>query len=161
MSPSIIDKLNIPRDLVLDFLVTFARFEYALKRAGYLLGNEQSVSPDWDKFAKELADADELSLAPVFESSEYLEASPPMKQIKSKNSVGWVRLNPMKTRIESLLFDVRTVRNNLFHGGKFEIMSVEEPARNERLIRSCLAALDNILELPIAGSVAQYFREGV
>jgi hypothetical protein len=43
MSPSIVDMLNIPRELTLEFLVTFARFEYALKRAGYTNGSESGV----------------------------------------------------------------------------------------------------------------------
>jgi hypothetical protein len=161
MPTSIIDKLNIPRDLILEFFVTFARFEYALKRAGYLHGNEQNTSADWDRFAKELAVAGEVDLAPVFQAAEYLESTPPMKQIKNGSSLGWARLNPMNSRIERLLFDLRIVRNNMFHGGKFPNGPVEDPARDEELIRSCLAVLCSLLELPTTEGVAHYFREKI
>jgi len=48
MAGSILDILNIPRELTLDFLATFSRFEFALKKAGYVEGNEKNVPPAWD-----------------------------------------------------------------------------------------------------------------
>ena len=33
-----------------DFLSTFARFEFALKAAGYLKGDEKRAEADWDRF---------------------------------------------------------------------------------------------------------------
>ena len=51
MATSILDLLNVPRELTLDFLATFARFEFALKKAGYAQGDDSKVSPDWDSFA--------------------------------------------------------------------------------------------------------------
>jgi hypothetical protein len=39
MAASILDLLNVPHDLTLEFLLTFARFEFALKIAGYALGS--------------------------------------------------------------------------------------------------------------------------
>ena len=161
MPTSIIDKLNVPWDLILEFLATFARFEYALKRAGYAIGTESSVAPDWNRFAKELTNEDDAALEPVFAVAEYLEASPPMKQIMKDGSLNWARLNTEKSRIERLLFDLRTVRNNLFHGGKFPNGLVEDPTRDEALIRSSLAVLHCLLELPTTEGVAHYFRETI
>ena len=35
MPIEILELLNVPRDLTLEFLAIFARFEFALKKAGY------------------------------------------------------------------------------------------------------------------------------
>jgi hypothetical protein len=57
---------------------------------------------------------------------------------------------------------VRTVRNNLFHGGKFpRTGSVEEPLRNKKLITECLAVLDCLLKLPLPNDVKDYFWNDV
>lgn len=160
MSRSIIELMHVPPDLTLEFLATFARFEYALKRAGYASGNEQSVQPYWNKFGKDLATQEEDVLASVYGAAEYLEQHPPMKQVLENNELGWARLNSERTRIERMLFDLRTVRNNLFHGGKFSTGPVDEPSRDEQLIRSCLAILDALLTIPTVNQVAQHFTPG-
>lgn len=42
---------------------------------------------------------------------------------------------------------VRTVRNNLFHGGKHLPGGESEPVRNERLVRSSLVLLRECAQL--------------
>jgi hypothetical protein len=84
----------------------------------------------------------------VFLGADYLERHPPMKQILKDGTLDWARLNQEPTRIERLLFDLRTVRNNLFHGGKFPRTYIEDPSRDEQLIRSCLAILNTLLAVP-------------
>ncbi len=39
------------RELVLEFVCFFSRFEFALKNSGFLKGNEKLAAPDWDKFS--------------------------------------------------------------------------------------------------------------
>ena len=46
--------LRIPKELVCEFFAVFSRFEFALKEAGFVQG-ENRVSADWDCFAKEAA----------------------------------------------------------------------------------------------------------
>ncbi len=55
MAASILDLLNVPPELTLEFLASFARFEFALKRAGYALGDDTKVMPDRDSFARDVA----------------------------------------------------------------------------------------------------------
>jgi hypothetical protein len=45
MATSILDLLNVPRALTLEFMATFARFEFALKKSGYARGDDSQVSP--------------------------------------------------------------------------------------------------------------------
>lgn len=157
MSRSIIELMQVPPELTLEFLATFARFEYALKKADYTKGDENGVQPNWNRFGRELGTQNEDAFAPVFREAEYLQQHPPMKQVLTRGGLGWARLNTEPTKIEALLFDVRTVRNNLFHGGKFHGQPVDEPSRNEQLIKSCLAVLDALLAVPSLSHIAQHF----
>jgi hypothetical protein len=59
--------------------------------------------------------------------------------------------------IEEILIDVRTVRNNVFHGGKFPSAEIEEPLRNEKLIGDCLSVLHALLAIPSNEKLANYF----
>jgi hypothetical protein len=51
LDTGIFERFAEDRMLVLQFFLVFARFEYALKRSGFLRGNESKVEPDWDRFA--------------------------------------------------------------------------------------------------------------
>jgi hypothetical protein len=57
------------------------------------------------------------------------------------------------------MLSVRTVRNNVFHGGKFPDGIVIDPLRDERLIRECLAFLKGLLELPLPRGVGDIFKQ--
>lgn len=129
----------------------------SIRRCGYTNASESSVQPNWNRFGRELAHHGDEDLAAVFLAGEYLELHPPMKQIERNGALGWTRLNTEPSRIERMLFDLRTVRNNLFHGGKFPDEYVEEPSRDEQLIRSCLAILNALVALPLPDRIAQHF----
>jgi hypothetical protein len=157
MPLSIIDSFGIPRELTLEFLATFARFEYALKRAGYLKGDQTRAEANWDQFGKTLAMMDDATLAPIINSCHYLLSNPPRKQIVVDGELSWGRRRGEPTsRIEEILLDLRTVRNNMFHGGKFRDGLATEPLRDERLIHDCMTVLHGLLSLPL-GNVAEYF----
>src|SRR6266566_1774402 len=90
MADSILDLLNVPRELTLEFLATFARFEFALKKAGYAQGDDSKVSPDWDSFARDVARLDAAVLAPVLNACQYLQQHPPKKQVLQNGALHWV-----------------------------------------------------------------------
>jgi hypothetical protein len=162
MATSILDLLNVPRELTLDFLATFARFEFALKKAGYAQGDDSKVLPDWDSFGRDVAKLDAALLAPVLNSCQYLQQHPPRKQVLQKGALHWVaRQGTSGSAIGDVLLSVRTVRNNVFHGGKFPEGPVAEPLRDEALIRDCLTVLKGLLELPLPKDVANVFKEGI
>jgi hypothetical protein len=158
MTP-IIELLLIPQDLTVEFLGTFARLEYALKRAGYVLGDEKRVSADWDRLGRELALLDTATLAPLIGCCQYLQSHPPMKQVLEQKQLVWKIRGTAGSQVEDILLSVRTVRNNVFHGGKFPDRHVAEPLRDERLIRDCLAVMHALLSSPtIPREIAEYFR---
>jgi hypothetical protein len=156
---AIIDTLGISKELTVEFIGTFARFEYALKRAGYVSGDDRSARADWDRFGDYLAGLSPEMLAPVLASCMYLQSRPPLKQVLDKGRLVWrERGSAGGDAIEEALLSIRTVRNNLFHGGKFPEGRVEEPLRDEQLIRDCLAVFDLLLHLPsLPDGIADYF----
>jgi hypothetical protein len=159
MAGSILDSFHIPKDLILEFLATFSRFEFALKRAGYVEGNEKSVSPAWDSFAVDVSRLDPGVLTAALATCPYLQQHPPLKQVLRDGQLQWdVRQGTSGTAIGDALLSIRTVRNNVFHGGKFPDGPVTDPLRDEQLIRDCLALLDALLLSPLPHDVARHFK---
>jgi hypothetical protein len=132
---------------MIDFFITFARFEFALKQSGFVHGDEAKVSPDWDGFSRVMAHFDDATLAPVLESCPYLRENPPKKQILKNGRLAWVQPARSQSEIQNLLLNVRTVRNNVFHGGKFPLPvgPVAEPLRDCRLLQDCLSCAERYL----------------
>lgn len=142
-------------ELLLDFFVTFSKFEFALKASGMFVqspdipGDAPDAKPDWDTFAGTLQAfmrdrSDDLRAA-----CEYLADSPPHKQVILGGAVAWETRGRAQgeSEVRFLLRMVRGVRNNLFHGGKHNIGLHESPERTERLLRSSLIILRECLRL--------------
>ncbi len=133
--------------LVHDFFAAFSRFEYAMKRAGYLKGDENGAEADWDKLGNSLnkkisANAsDELAAA-----LDYLTNNPPQKQVVRDHRLSWSPMSRGDNELFSrwILRIVCRVRNNLFHGGKFPLPDgpMAESARDKKLLRSALVVLN-------------------
>lgn len=139
------------RELAWEFFVFFSRFEYALKRTPcYLTGNESHAQPNWDRFGSDYdreyaARATDASHA----ASAYFKEDPPRRQIVGENGLAWSDPLIYKGGPELvwLLLMIRTVRNNLFHGGKFPLIPIAEPSRDARLLQHSLAVLSACLDL--------------
>lgn len=143
--------LHMPAELACEFLAVFARMEYALKATRFAAGNGRAVSASWDRFANE---ADEHFHAEASEdlrcAVEFLWNSPPRKQVLTEdNRVQFCDfvIDPDQRKLQQLLLMVRTVRNNLFHGGKHQPAGEMEPGRNEVLVRSSLVVLRECAQL--------------
>ncbi|MDQ7251063.1 hypothetical protein [Dongia sedimenti] len=125
---------------------TFARFEYALKAAGFHCGDGEAKA-DWTAFAKSIPTVfDDPQDDGVKEAVAYILAHPPKKQVVAGGLLGWAVADPGNSpRSDQALVYVRRVRNNLFHGGKFNGRWIE-PQRSEELLRHSLAVLRACLE---------------
>src|SRR5204862_4830126 len=100
----------------------FSRFECAMKRSGFLKSDRfGGAKPDWTKFSASLGGHLSTSSDPKFQAARVnLLSAPPKRQVViDDREIGWAdnlrRSN--ETDDEHLLRLVRTVRNNLFHGG--------------------------------------------
>lgn len=143
-------QLHMPPDLAIEFMATFSRIEHALKSTGYALGNEGRVDPDWDRFANEIDEQfNQLETEELIAAKDLLLGSPPRKQVLHDGQVVFrdqvVDLN-QKTTQQVVRF-VRTVRNNLFHGGKFLPTGEAEVGRNEALVNASLKVIKACIEL--------------
>ena len=145
--PSPLDNINVPKELVLEFFAVFSRFEHALKSRGFVFNDRHdNALVDWGKFIREATPWFENPREDVAESVNYLVNEPPYRQVMQHQSIEWERRNyPAGTPNAALILEaVKTVRNNLFHGGKH---APHSPAgRDERLIRSCLDVLYHCLD---------------
>ena len=113
------------RDLLFRFFMNFAKFEDAMKTGGYGAIKYGAYQPGWVALKRDMENKplpDGLKKA-----HQYLWDSPPNKQT---NKHEW---RPTKPRDDwAFVIDcVKTVRNNLFHGGKTQF----DPVRDPKLIR--------------------------
>jgi hypothetical protein len=143
--------LHLPPDLACEFLAVFARMEYALKATGrYAVGTRNAVSANWDLFAN---DIDRLFSAvrdeELTRSVGFLLAQPPRKQVLRKGGVTFEdqQIDGKQKRTQQVLLMVRTVRNNLFHGGKHVPGGEREAGRNAQLVHSSLVVLKQCISL--------------
>ena len=168
---------RVDRELLFEFYLTFSRFEYALKASGlFKRPNSKSIKkfkekgvlpeaqPDLDRFAVSLRDRDAFHAnrtQALKQACEYILNSPPMKQVIINDGVAWeTTVRPTsETEVEFLLRMVRCIRNNLFHGGKYNIEVHEDTGRTEMLLRSSLVILEECLAL--ATHVKQAFDDAV
>lgn len=139
-------------NVVLKFFANFSRFEYALKRAGFVTSGEyHSAKPNWREFAEKVS----VGLGDIKEgefnsAKSYLLQHPPRRQVFRDNSIRWEANCKSNTESEGqyLLRLVRDVRNNLFHGGKYDRESVDDGSlRNSELLNASLIILDQCLQL--------------
>ncbi len=142
-------KTAVDQELLLEFFLEFSRFEYALKASG-LFKPHPRAEPDWDRFAASLRDSFNPSATDdLRQACEYIRDSPPNQQVICNDAVAWETPahRDEETDIQFLLRMVRCVRNNLFHGGKYNIEVHEDTERTEMLLRSSLTLLAACLEI--------------
>ncbi|MDY0744773.1 hypothetical protein SNE35_09650 [Paucibacter sp. R3-3] len=136
--------LHVEPELAVELLALFSRMEYALKVSDFAVGDDKTVAPNWDAFANAVND-DFLAIADeaVVEARELLLQSPPRKQVLLDGHVRFADqvINTKQRRTQQLLLMVRTVRNNLFHGGKYLPNGEQEPGRDERFVRASITVL--------------------
>ena len=154
------DSIDLPvlnsddRDLVYKFFVLFMRFEFALKRAGFLKNGTPGAPAmaDWKSYAETLRGRLGTHSSDVMNACKELFAHPPGEQIMTDDlQLGWRAVSHRTEDSEEwrVLRLVKTVRNNLFHGGKYADPSgpVAEPARDGALLRACVSILEACLDL--------------
>lgn len=140
---------RIDSALVYSFFMEFSRAEYALKRAGFVRGNEKKVEADWTRFARSVAARWETLTSDDFRGArDFLDKQGPKKQVLRDGDLDWEDSpDPSKCQAERVCVYFRRVRNNLFHGGKWGAGPVEPPERDSDLLRNSLVVLRGMLGL--------------
>lgn len=142
------------KELCFGFFMAFSRFEFALKENGfYRPGRYGEANPDWKKFRDEFADR----FSPG-EPEQTLRTAPPRQQAVSNGAVTWreVDLDREPTELGKVILMVKTIRNNLFHGGKHGLEDWDNPKRTAFLLSTGIRVLDRLAVL--GGFESDYVR---
>ena len=130
--------------LAFQFFRDFSRFEYALKRCGFLRGSEGSdAKPDWNKYVKCITGRFNIE----DQCLKYLTDEPPKKQIVQGDSPHWSDMRwKEKDSFEKKVLDaVCVVRNNLFHGEKPQMLLAgsggDHDDRDKKLLEAGITVL--------------------
>lgn len=139
--------------LAFEFFFWFSRFEFALKENDYLksLVDGARAEPGWAKFIDRWHPKYVLS-----EEAHRLLTSPPDRQIVLSRQLRWspVGLADCASDLARVVRLVKTVRNNLFHGGKHGGAGWDDPKRTEGLLKDSIAILEQLADL--AGFQSDY-----
>jgi hypothetical protein len=126
------------KPVALEFFATFSRFEFALKRGGYVQGTAGGrASPNWIQFASDLGNDFFTSMKEADAAKIFFEAPPKRLTVKQGGGVEFTEQAAL-ANAQMLLEAIGLVRNNLFHGEKAWIGE-----RDERLLRASLFVLDS------------------
>lgn len=135
-------------ELAFRFFKLYAQCEYALKAIGYGRAGVKGVAEaDWDRFANERAaglmkDNDHQLVA----ARTYLLEHPPKRQVWAKGTVTWEAVPNNEQSVQILFGHIRRVRNNLYHGGKFNGNWID-PDRSEELISNSLVVMEALVKV--------------
>ncbi len=145
--------------------MVFARFEYALKKAGYFIGQGR-VRPDWSGFVEKGGRADRFKeRVPkrklLKEAVKYFSEHPPKIQRVENGELDWNErsddpLGP--TSLGRATQALKDIRNNLFHGGKDPLFPEPGGRRDRELLRHGLSVLYALVDLD--DKVKQAFTNG-
>ena len=141
--------LSARRDELGEFFLTFSRFEFAVKAAGYVKqGSWGEAKADWDAFAAAIADELKEQGSEEYErAAEYLSSKPPKSQTYKDGTLGWSHQAGKESwsagRI--LLFRVQGVRNNLMHGAKFLAPESQDVDRDRHLMVAATCIIERLV----------------
>jgi hypothetical protein len=154
MSPHVLnytfERIRFDKSLVFEFFIKFSLFENALKSSGfYKQSGRNGIKPNWEKFSEEI----EQEFSRIYylpykhelnTAVQYFLDFPPRKQGIDGGELTF-KDNDLenKTLSEQLSILIRCVRNNLFHGGKFEY----ERPRDTLLIQFSIIILEEWAEI--------------
>lgn len=128
----------IPEAVV--FFAVFSRFEFALKRGGFLMGAPgNSAHADWNTLATTLGPAFFATLHATPEASIFFTAQPKRLVVVDQDNVTFEEPDDI-VNLQMLFEAVRLVRNNLFHGEKAYIGQ-----RDKDLLAASLFVLDSTM----------------
>lgn len=135
--------------LVFNFFKVFSRMEYALKEAKIHRGNGRAEA-NWNSFAKKIHrkfDCNRKDDKKLDEAVRAILDHPPKVQVVEDGKLKWSDNQPnYKNETVLILFYIRSVRNNLFHGAKLND-TWTSPARNIELLENSLVILNSTVSL--------------
>jgi hypothetical protein len=138
--------------LAFHFFKLFAQYESRLKENGFFKADPKgNIYVDWDRFANEIVGKDyRVKLTAVSEAVEYILNTPPKKQSHDSGRIIWIDVPNTEKSVQILFSHICRVRNNLFHGAKFN-GTWNDPERSELLLKHSLDILSDMRHLNLIG----------
>ncbi|MEQ8628301.1 hypothetical protein [Ekhidna sp.] len=142
------------------FFMAFSRFEYALKRAGFVHtpANGSIAQASIQDFGDLIQNSIDLNDKSIKNCADHIFNNPPNVLLQANDGrLHWIALTPFSRSVTYLIKCMRTTRNNLFHGNKQ--LPGNDITRNVRLISSFFPILDCLIESH--PQVQGFFLEGL
>ena len=129
-----------------DFLILYSRFEYALKKAGYLQPGVKALASLLE-FANTIsASFNRNESEALDEAVNYILNDPPRVLVQNHGVLSWSASLVEDYLVNQLVEYIRRVRNNLMHGAKY-YGDIKVGSRNWQLIYSSMIIVDNWIGL--------------
>lgn len=130
-----------------EFFFWFSRFEAALKESGFLKSEVEGAiaEPSWEKFV----DAYAAKYTPTESGKKLLELAPERQIVGMGKKLAWhpVGTGNCRTELCKVVRMLKTLRNNVFHGGKSGGAGWDQPDRAEALLESGISELQELAAL--------------
>jgi hypothetical protein len=135
-------------NLAFRFFKLFAQYEATLKERDYFrVERNGRIAVDWDRFANEVVGAHFIdALGDKAESAKFILQQPPMRQAANdEGKIIWQEVSTQDQSVRALFGHIRRMRNNLFHGAKFN-GTWFDPDRSKALLEHGLVILEHYKE---------------
>lgn len=143
------------RELAFDFFFWFSRFEFALKENSFLRNSAvgSRAEPGWNSFVGRYEGHYALTNA-----GATLIRENPRRQMVGPHGLEFqdVGFDDQPSELGTVVRLLKTVRNNLFHGGKHGADRWDDPNRTKELLTLSITLLNELAAL--GGIDADYMR---
>lgn len=139
-----------------EFNYWFSRFEFCLKEAAFLKSDRpgKKAEPNWDMFVRAKRSAYTMSA----DALALVKAAPQQQVVSGKAKLAWqeIAFDANEFDLQKMAILLRTVRNNLFHGGPRGANAWDDAGNTLKLLGHGKIVLDELAEL--GGFKREYLR---
>ena len=132
------------------FLKYFSMCEFYLKELHYFVPRNGNIIVDWRRFCAENEEEFFKFISGDVGEYEYhsrlLFLDQPRRQVVENGSLEWGQLRDVNYDFSGMVKIIKTIRNNLFHGGKFVVGGWDDPDRTEQLLNSSVVIVKIVLK---------------
>ena len=147
MADIALTKLTVAPKLAIEFFAVFSRLEYALKVVpSFRRAGDGEAKADWAAFTRALnVSFDPNSNPRLMEAFSYLTIEPIKRLDVQQGTLDWLPFDPGgDTPLDKVIFVIKQIRHNLFHGGKFALDPKASRDRDTQLLKYALVVLQEI-----------------
>jgi hypothetical protein len=146
------------QQLTFDFYYWFSRFEFSMKENEILKDSicGKNAEPGWDVFVEKYLS----EFSHSNETNRLLELNPKRQKVGANSELVWkdVGLLDCKSELCKIVRLLKTIRNNLFHGGKHGAEGWDDPERTKELLIVGKLILDQLAKVAdLEADYTQYY----